>query len=524
MSGISEAPAGAEQPAADSGPSAALSDPAPSGLRRLLSDGLWSVLAYASTAGSAFIVSVLLARAFGPDEFGRYSYSLWLLRTLPVLLTLGIPAAVSKLAAEHVGAGDRPAAAGVVRLAHRVHAALIVPPLLIAVVLSFERPSSRLLVWTVAVGVCVTLYLLDAEAVLTAFRRFRTLSVFAVASGTAQVAATSVGIAIGLAWEEILTLFVAVATVGLAALSWLGVRQTRPLGPGRLDADQRRAFRQFAAVGAFTLVVNSVLWDRPELFFLELFGSDADLGYYSAAVRLASVPAAIPLVAGRPLLPEFARLRGALADRELGELFPQVCRVYAGVAAPLAILGAMLCGPALRAVYGDDFTAAVTTGRILIAGSLVGALSAPATAALFTGPRPRVVAELGIAAAVVNLGLDLALIPTWGIEGAATANVTAQLLWALGALVWLWRRTGLRYPVGALVRATAVAVLAAAAAVVPAEALGGFAGVAVGGGIGLAVYAVLAPLAGVVSGDELRRVFQRPTSPAEPGPAPEEVP
>jgi len=79
-----------------------------------------------------------------------------------------------------------------------------------------------------------------------------------------------------------------------------------------------------------------------------------------------------------------------------------------------------------------------------------------ATAMLFVGafnlllPAPTFAREIGwsgaiqVAAAIVSLGLNLALIPTWGIDGAglALAGGTASM----AALLWVWNRSrGARY-------------------------------------------------------------------------------
>ena len=46
-------------------------------------------------------------------------------------------------------------------------------------------------------------------------------------------------------------------------------------------------------------------------------------------------------------------------------------------------------------------------------------------------------------AAVVNVALNLLLIPAYGMIGAATATATSTLLWNFLLVVVLWYRTGI---------------------------------------------------------------------------------
>lgn len=501
--------------AADGRPSSAPTEPVATVLRRLGGSGMWSIVAYACTAGSTFAVSIILARSFETSTFGRYSYHLWLLRTLPMLLALGVPAAVSKLSAELLGAGDRAAAAGVLRLARRLHRNLLVGVGIVATVVAVSRPSAAALAAIVFAGIAVSLYLLDCEAILTALGRFRDLSVFALGIGITQVVATAVGVALGLAWEALLLLFVLAAAIGLGVLSAVARRSMRDFPPAEIDPATRASFLRFTWVATFAVVINSLLWGRPELFFLDLFRTDAEIGLYSAALRLASIAAVLPLVAARPLLPEFSRLRGARHDAELQRLFPRICGLLLTVAVPMAVVGAALAGPLVRAVYGHGFAGATTVTAVLLLGSVVGAATAPATAALLTGDRPRFVVELGIASVAANLVLAVVLIRSFGIVGAALATIVAQALWSAGALWYLDRRLSLRYPLVHAARAAAAAAPAAGVAAYLAELVTGIPGIVAGGAAALVVYGALSLATGAARRDDIAVYLRRGPRAAE---------
>ena len=466
-------------------------------IRQLARSGAWSMVAYAAIAGSTFVVSIMLGRALGPDTFGRYSFYLWFLRTLPVFAAIGFPEALAKLVPERVGAGATGRARGLVRLAVVAHLSVgVMAVVTAALMVSFGGFGTLLL--TVVFGVAVAVLLNDCESALTALNRFRALGIQAVVFGLLQIAAVAWGIAQDLDWSGLVSLFIALATVNMVVLAITCRLAIRRMPRERLPRDDAKAFGRFAVLCASTVVIDGVLWGRPELLFLNHFANDHAIGLYSVALRVASLSAVLPLVAGRPLLPAFSRLRGAEEHDHLAEVFPRICGLLALIAAPLAIIGAVLAQPIIEVVYGSAYAGAATATGILLVGSIVGALTGPATAAMLTGPRPRLIAEIGVAAVVVNLTLDLLLIPPFGIAGAAIANVAVQVAWVAVGITYAHRRLGLHYPLGLLARGLAFAGLAAVAAAAVVHHVSGVPGILCAGLVGVSVYGVVASLSPAV--------------------------
>jgi O-antigen/teichoic acid export membrane protein len=285
--------------------------------------------------------------------------------------------------------------------------------------------------------------------------------------------------------------------------TWLARAEIFARDVTRLGRRDRQAFVRFSGIMCFAVLIDAVIWGRPELIFLARYRPQADLGLYSAALRLASIATIVPIVASRALLPEFARLRGADDHDGLAHVYPRVCRLLAVIAAPLALGGAAVAAPLVGIMYGHRYDGAATTAALLLAGSLVNALTGPASAAVLTGPRPRLVAELGSIAAVVNIVADFVLIPRYGIVGAAGINVVIQAASVATGITYSWWKLGLRYPVRPVVRIIAIAGIAALGAGFVARAEPGWPGLIIGTLVAVALYAGLLAGTKTVTGDEL---------------------
>lgn len=479
-------------------------------LRQAARSGLWTVLAYASGAGSAFLISIIVGRALGPSSLGRYSYYMWVLRVAPAIVALGVPLALSKTVAEKIAIGALAEARGLYRFAVKAHLIIAVPAASLVLIASFATHRREVgLLGILLGGGVVVLLVLDIEGTLAGMRRFRALSLITTIAGAAQVVGAAAAVWAGVDWLGLLSVHVAIGTLGFGAVLEFTRRATRHMPVRPLPRAVATGFVRFAGIAAAAVLVEVLLWGRLELLFLNWFGDSKELGLYSAALRLASLAGVLPLVAGRPLLPEFARLQSSGDHEALQSLFRRSCTLLAVIAVPVALVGAALGPAAVRVVYGSEFGSAATATVILTGTSLLFALAGPLGMAMLTGPRPRAVVEFGAFGVIANVALDLALVPRFGIEGAAIANGTAQLSWIIVAVPYVASHTGLRYPLGSMMRSLAAGAGAAAVAALVVRTTGDAVGVVLGGITGLAVYAVSAAALGILGPDELAAVGLR---------------
>lgn len=445
-------------------PSGTLGSGGDESMTRIARSGLWSVLAHAMAAGSVLLVSIIVGRDLGPDELGRYTFHIWMLRVIPTVLALGVPTALTRFVSEHEGKGTMAEAGALMRLVQRGHLLLLlVPTAVLALLVATGKVQSDVAL-VLGAGIPVALLTIDHEALLAGLRRFRDLSIVAAVVGVSQVGAALVGASLGVGWRGYLALYVGALALGLLLLAAFALRWLAPLPPASVDPDERRRFVRFAWAVALAVTAEAFLWGRPELIFLDRYRSDAELGFYSTALRLSSLASMIPLVAARALLPEFSYQQAAGRHEELQATYRNVCRLLVVVTAPLALGGMVIAGRLVTTLYGSDFGPAGTAAAILLAGSLVNALAGPSAAVVFIGPRPRLVAEVGLAAVALNAALDVALIPRFGAEGAAAVNVLVQSLSVIVGIVYAQVRMDLPYPLAAAVRILAMGGAAAVAA------------------------------------------------------------
>lgn len=257
----------------------------------------------------------------------------------------------------------------------------------------------------------------------------------ALAFGSA--AALGVGLQ-PLAW----TLLVGSLVTG--ALPWLRILRTESIV---WSWPELSAIRCALPFGIAVLAV--LLHTQVDVIMLDWLGAEgtAEVGAYHAGTRFLVLGMLIPQVVAQALAPLDYRL-GARGPDGLGLLYRQKTMAIG----TLGLLGSIVLvfgGPDLVAVLlGDDFAVAtpivIATGPVLLAKFLSSPI-ADALCGLNRQARWGLLAVMGLG---INVIANLALIPTAGSLGAATATAISEVLCLLGMAACLqangialgWRR------------------------------------------------------------------------------------
>jgi O-antigen/teichoic acid export membrane protein len=129
--------------------------------------------------------------------------------------------------------------------------------------------------------------------------------------------------------------------------------------------------------------------------------------------------------------------------------FGKAFLVVTVVAVGTAVVFGVYSAPLIRLLYGDRYVDATSATQGLVLGELLGFYTALCFTALAAVNRNRAYPVAALIGLVVNVGLNLVLVPAWSFNGAALATVLTEvfvlaiLAWAaskipeVGALPWV---------------------------------------------------------------------------------------
>jgi O-antigen/teichoic acid export membrane protein len=147
-----------------------------------------------------------------------------------------------------------------------------------------------------------------------------------------------------------------------------------------------------------------------------------DAARYAVAFSIVLLIAMAPGPIMNALMPAIARASGA----GFRELISMATTAIAGVAVLGAVLGISSAGNLLQLVATSDFRAASTTLTVLFFAAALGAFQKVAGFASVARGSHRPLLLVALVVLSVNVILNAALIPTYGIEGSATAFVLSE--------------------------------------------------------------------------------------------------
>lgn len=180
-----------------------------------------------------------------------------------------------------------------------------------------------------------------------------------------------------------------------------------------------------------------------DLLFLRAFRDSASVGIYAAAYALISFCLNLGAAYTMSLLPVITRVRDdpptvrALYDQSMAQ-------VLAG-SLPVAVGGFLVAAPLIKLIFGSDYGAAAIPLQVLVWSLPVALVRNVAQGALLAYERQREMMRAAAWAAGAAVVLNVALIPRWGLAGAAIATLATEALRTVLALVFV-RRLGIRMP------------------------------------------------------------------------------
>ncbi len=182
-------------------------------------------------------------------------------------------------------------------------------------------------------------------------------------------------------------------------------------------------------VRALPLLGNTMLLliiYNSDLIFLRLFRDSESVGYYAAAYMLITFLANIAFSYGISLLPTLTRL-GARTAEEKSLYQTALAHVYA-VCLPISIGGFILASQIIKFGFGEGYSKSIPALQVLIWSIPFILLRIVPWAALIARNNQNLLLKAMVYSVIVNITLNILLIPRYGILGAAIATVITEFL------------------------------------------------------------------------------------------------
>jgi O-antigen/teichoic acid export membrane protein len=393
---------------------------------------VWSVI--------GVVTGVILARWLGPYDRGILALVLLLPSTVLTLVKLGVSQATVFFINRKEATVDRVASNSVLlALTLGVTSALVVWLLrdnLLRPVVADIPP------WALLLGlVRVPLLLFDnyLYSILQATGQFSIYNRRLLQSEALRLLLVALLVVVlDLGLPAAVAIYTVIAAVNIG---WLMLTMRRTIHFSlSLDTALLRRMLSFG-IRSYVQVVTAHLLLRIDVYMVQAFLGPSQTAFYALALHFTELVLEVPQAIGLVLYPKLA----SLPEEEVHRLTAQTCRRTLMVTVPAAVALAMLGPWVITLWYGEPFAPAGAPLPWAAVGVAMMSIFVIITRNFTSRQKQRVNTFAGLLALVTNVGLNLVLIPAYGIVGASLATAVAYTGACVILIVFFLRESGLRW-------------------------------------------------------------------------------
>ena len=389
---------------------------------------------------ASFVYTVIIARLVAQEEVGAFYFALGIVGMVGIFADAGLTSAIARYVPYFIGRKDPKSARAVVEIAFKAAAVLAIASSLLMFVFAgsiaafFGNPPLARMLSLMAVFIIISQAFNMLANLLTAFKQVKEASIATNVQNISKLLLT-VALIFALSADATALAYAYMGSfaIAIAYLIYEAKRHSRKLFAASEKPSSQQNFAMLQEMVPFGLVMVLVLsiWtvigytDRILLGYLLRGGANQQIAIYTISTSLAGL---IPIFAASVIgifYPVVSGLVGKGDMEKVRSTSATALRWILFTTVPIAAFLMAFAAPMVRIIFGAAYEPGALSLAIFSAGTFVGLVGVTQRTAL-AGMRMLKV-ELAVVgtAAVLNVLLNLLLIPPYGISGAAFASAIA---------------------------------------------------------------------------------------------------
>jgi len=184
----------------------------------------------------------------------------------------------------------------------------------------------------------------------------------------------------------------------------------------------------------FMTATTTFIIGQTGVIMLGMFRTEAEVGYYAIAVKLATLVSFLLSALNSMAAPKFSELYHSGKIDELFHVAKKTTKLIFWTTTPILVIITALGKPILWLLFGQEFTQAYLALVILAIGQFIHSVSGSTGNFMNMTGNQIILSKIRITSALINVFLGLILIPRLGIYGAAIAGMFGISFWNIYVL------------------------------------------------------------------------------------------
>ncbi len=406
-----------------------------------------------------WLVSIWVARQLGPDNYGIMAFILWFTGTFTWIVGMGLTHAVTKFIAEYSGRKEEDIKTPLIKFIIKIEIIFSIITTLALIFLKsfiadyFFNPTVEILFFLSFLGIVPGIITAVFCATIEGIQKFKYLTYSTLAITPLSLISKIIAIKLGMGIYGILLVMVVFSV--LNTLFYFFVLKKEGINlfskSVALNKTLKERILEYNKSVLSIILIDKVVWDKSENFFLARFWKGTDLAFYNLGFNIAhKFTTILPSTFWRVLFPAMSNYFGSGDKTKMKRLFFVSTRYIAFVSFPLGAMGIILAYELIHYLYGHEFIGAKLVLQIIFFTSMFSSLSKPGSAILYGYEKQHFIFKFGLVMAVVNIILDLILIRKYGAVGAAICYGFTTLIGSIGGIIYTCNKMKLDYPFASL--------------------------------------------------------------------------
>jgi len=417
----------------------------------ILTGSAFALAARITAVGLTLVSNIVIARFYGAHAMGVVAMVTSFLMLVTIFTVFGTSTSILRLIPEHIARHSATSAFKLYRQAQYFVAAVSVVTgtaffFASGVVADkvFSKPHLSFF-FALAAGFVVFKSLMDLNTqALRGLKLIRTYAIMQIVPALAMLVILLTGTY--LFWNPNNPVYAQLAAYAVTAV--LGALIMDLAFKNRMmtaDAVQPMTVREILSISLPMLMTASMIFfvGQAGVIMLGMFRPESEVGYYSVAVKLATLTAFMLQAINSIAAPTFSELYHTGRIDDLFHVARKSTKLIFWTTAPILLVLIAFGRSILGVMFGKDFTVAYPAMVFLVIGQFVNSISGSTGHFMNMTGHQKVLRNIFTCSVLINVILNLALIPRYGINGAAVAGMTSMSFTNIYLLVYIKNEFGL---------------------------------------------------------------------------------
>lgn len=394
-----------------------------------------------------YIYRVIIARTFGPEVYGLFSLSLMILTFLVMLFSLGLSEGLIRFIPLYSGRKQTEHVRFLIKLSRR---AMFISSILAFIILFFSSGlisekvfhNPQLTIFLQISSLSIPFWVLS-KVYLAILRAYEKISLYSfivnILQGVVILATLAFFIWMGYGSDKIMLSYF----VGVFAMFFVAYCSSKYFFSGLFKNPKlkkntqmqiKREFYFYSIPMMFSSVI-SILYYWVDSFILGYYLGAYEVGIYNAAVPIVVLFAAIPDLFIQLFYPLVTKEFSRKNFRLVKEISKQVAKWIFILVLPVFLIVFIFPGAVINLLFGQQYLPAEGVLRILSVGGIISIFTGFLLTLLSIAGKSKMILMNMIVTSIVNLILNLLLVPKIGLIGAAIAT---SITWGIFTIVLLF--------------------------------------------------------------------------------------